>query len=667
MWVAHASLGMRSFLVCSLRPVVRVVGILVIGISQIAGESTARGESAPATAASDGDGDLHDIYAPPPPTPEQQKEIKGLRTEADATLSNGDFDRARREFEQILKIAPNDASAQRDAARAAQAAGEFEYSAEALERAHHFEGHKRDPELHYLRGEALFTLGRNDEARREHRIAELEIGDFPTDRMERLWLARIYARRGFYVLADSIYDRMWPDAPAFDAEVGLNQADAHVMNEDWDGAIRVLGRYLSRDARNIRAREMLAWALEVKGDLDAELAVRQGLAVDAPTGTNLNDYGRALERAADYPGARDEYTDALRAGAKDPEGTIARSALRMRLRMTPELAGAFSARSDSQANALRLQAGLALPFGQRHALSMITWRDESRGGFPSASGSVTGLGAAVQLAARGGTSLIVGGDVRYGSASVSGNIAAGGTVPASDRQTWRAGAQAEVDALLGAHVQINAHGDYDEQWAESPITIQEGGTTDGVTAHVFVFPRDRRLLLDAGTQLRRLTLAPRIGDLQPRADQALFFAGGDVVLWNSPLRLLRGEFVDERMIRRTYLNDAGILSYRHYQLFTDSDPAFDVAHRARAARVDRQPVAGDSQGAGARARRDRPARRRRLRQRTRSARCRRRALSLLIAPTWSSRIALSYDMSHETATGLSGTLHTGWVTYHADL
>ena len=35
-------------------------------------------------------------------------------------------------------MAPHDASAQRDAARAAQAAGEFEYSVEALERAHHF-------------------------------------------------------------------------------------------------------------------------------------------------------------------------------------------------------------------------------------------------------------------------------------------------------------------------------------------------------------------------------------------------------------------------------------------------------------------------------------------------------------------------------------------------
>ena len=660
MCVAHASLGMRSFPVCSLRRVVRVVGILVIAISQLAGESTARGDSAPVAAASEGDsdGELHDIFAPLPPTPEQQKEIKGLRSEADATLSKGDFDRARREFEEILKIAPNDASAQRDAARAAQAAGEFEYSAEALERAHHFEGHKRDPELHYLRGEALFTLGRKEEAQREHRIAELEIGDFPTDRMEKLWLARIYARRGFYVLADKIYDRMWPEAPAFDAEVGLNQADAHVMNEDWDGAIRVLGRYLSLDPSNIRAREMLAWSLEVTGDLDGELAVRQGLAVDAPTGPNLNDYGRALERAADYPDARDEYSGALHAGAKDPQGTIARSALRMRLRMTPELSGAFSARSDSQANALRLQAGLAVPFGQRHAVSMIAWRDESRGGFPSASGSVTGLGAALQLTSRRGTLLVLGGDIRYGSADVSGNIAAGGTVPPSDRQIWRAGGQAEVDAPLGQNVQISAHGDYDEQWAESPVTIQEGGTTDGVTAHVFVFPQSRRLLLDAGTQLRRLTLAPRIGNAEPHADQALFFAGGDLVLWNNPVQVMRGEFVDERMIRRTYLNDAGVISYRHYQLFTDSEPAFQsrIALAPRAS-IDNLSMAIRKVLAGGRVGID-------LRggggyDNERNRTLSQAGLSLLIAPTWSSRIALSYDLSRETATGLSGTLHRG--------
>jgi hypothetical protein len=239
-------------------------------------------------------------------------------------------------------------------------------------------------------------------------------------------------------------------------------------------------------------------------------------------------------------------------------------------------------------------------------------------------------------------------------------------VPRSDRQTWRAGAQAEVDALLGAYAQINAHGGYDEQWAESPITIQEGGTADAVTAHFFLFPHDRRLLLDAGTQLRRLTLAPRIGDAEPHADQALFFIGGDIMLWNNPLRLLRGEFVDEHMLRRTYLNDAGVLSYRHYQLFSDSDPAFQsriaLAPRASIDNLSlairkvfaRGRVGLDLRGGGGYDNE---------RKRTLSQ----AGVSLLIAPTWFSRIGLSYDMSHETATGLSGTLHTGWVTYHADL
>ena len=62
--------------------------------------------------------------------------------------------------------------------------------------------------MHYLRGEALYVLGRDEEARREHHIAELEIGKTPTARMEKLWLARIYARRGYVVLADRLYESM---------------------------------------------------------------------------------------------------------------------------------------------------------------------------------------------------------------------------------------------------------------------------------------------------------------------------------------------------------------------------------------------------------------------------------------------------------------------------
>src|SRR6185369_16905288 len=160
-----------------------------------------------------------------------------------------------------------------------------------------------------------------------------------------------------------------------------------------------------------------------------------------------------------------------------------------------------------------------------------------------ASGSVTGLGAAVTLATRAGSSLMAGGDIRYTSATVGTN-----GIVLSDRQQFNGGGQAELDAPISWFGQVNVHGDLNEQWSESPITIQEGGVTTGTTGHLFLFPRDRRLLLDAGAQLRRLSLAPREGDLTPRANQTLLFIGGDVVLWSSPARLLRGEVMDDRMV-----------------------------------------------------------------------------------------------------------------------
>src|SRR5205814_1032244 len=88
-------------------------------------------------------------------------DVDRLRKEANDDLLSGQFDRARRELEEVLQLLPRDAPAQRDAARAASAAGQFDYAAAALERAHHFEKHTRDPELHYLRGEALYVLGRD--------------------------------------------------------------------------------------------------------------------------------------------------------------------------------------------------------------------------------------------------------------------------------------------------------------------------------------------------------------------------------------------------------------------------------------------------------------------------------------------------------------------------
>jgi len=613
-----------------------------------------------------------DDRASPPPRHAQHvdpKAVEGLRTQANEVLLRGEFDAARREFEEILRLLPGDPAAQRDAARAAQAAGKFEYAAAALERAHHFEEHERDPEIHYLRGEALFVLKRDEEARREHRIAELEIGTDPRERMPKLWLARIYARKGYYVLAHGIYETMWPAAPKFDTEVAINQADAHLMNEDWAGGAEVLRRYLDRDPKSIRAREMLAWALEAKGELDGELAVRKTLAEDEPTTSHRRDYGRALERAANFRAAHREYDGALHLAGRDADVTLVTSTERMLYRTTPEVAGGLQVRRDPQARSLRAQASAALPFGSRHSVSVIAWHDESHTADNLAllpgGGIVTGVSSSVMLGARSGASVLLGSDLRYSRASFGEN-----GVAYDGSQTWRVGGMTEVDAPLGRNMHVNLRGDLNEQWSEAPITIQEGGVTSGGTGHFYLFPRDRRLLLDAGAQVRRLSLAPTDGDPYPSpAFQQLYFIGGDLILWSNPDRILRGEALDERMVRRTYLNNAGIISYRHYQLFTDafSSDNLPTARIVLAPRAAIHNVSGIFRTVFAKQRAGLDLRGGVGYDTVRQHVLTQAGASLVIAPSWAHRLVISYDMARETATGLQGTLHTGWLSYHADL
>src|SRR5262249_31135245 len=145
------------------------------------------------------------------------------------------------------------------------------------------------------------------------------------------------------------------------------------------------------------------------------------------------------------------------------------------------------------------------------------------------------------------------------------------------------GAFAEGDLPLGNIAELNVHGDFNEQWAEAPITIHEGGIMSGGTMHLFLFPPSRIVLVDAGLQVRRLTIDSQdVGTPLPEASQQLFFAGIDFNLWATPARLVRGEVLDERLARRTYLTDAGVLAYRHYELFTSASPDFRIALAPRA-------------------------------------------------------------------------------------
>jgi tetratricopeptide (TPR) repeat protein len=637
--------------------VVAAAMILLFVSSTAAAQDVASSEGAP--------------RAPAPASGASASTVEALRQHATETLSHGDFDRARREFEKVLAISPEDGPAERDAARAAQAAGEFEYAVEALERAHHFEHHTADPELHYLRGEALYTLGRDPEAEREHRICELEIALKPAGRMEKLWLARIYARRGYVVLADRVYESLLPPPPAHDTEVALNQADAHLLNKDWTGGARVLRRYLALDPKSVRGREMLAWALEAGEDLDGEIDVRRSLVEDQPTQANERDYGRALERAGNFRAARDAYGGALAAGgtAGAPDATLVTSYDRMLFRTTPEVTGGAELRADPQAWAWRLQTGAALPFGTRHHVAALAWHDESDdrhanqvvgANVLSESGTVTGFGVYGVLAARRGAWVLGGADGRVTSMRGSDSQ---GSVLLGPLWHVRAGGQVETNVPLFGFSEVNVHADLNEQWNEAPVTVEKGGDQTGALAHVFLFPQSRWVLADIGAAGRRLSLTPIAGPV-PTANQFLYWGGIDFNLWAASGRIVRGESLDEKMVRRTYLNDAGVLALRHYELYTHASPNFSIALAPRESvnngtLIIRKVLAGGRVGfdlhggAGYDNARDHF-----LAQ---------GGGSVVVAATWSTRLLASYDIARDTATGLTGTLQIAWLTLHADL
>ena len=597
-------------------------------------------------------------------------DVERLRKDAGDNLLNGQFDKARHELEQVLEQMPRDAPAQRDAARAAAAAGQFDYAVAALERAHHFEHHTRDPEIHYLRGEALYVLGRDDEARREHHIAELEIGKTPTAKVEKMWLARIYARRGYIVLADRLYESMLPAPPATDTEVALNQADAHLINEDWRGGAVVLRRFLAVEPKNVRGREMLAWALEASGELDGELEVRRTLSDDLPTPAHDRDYARALERSESFAAARDRYKRALGEEGPNADATLAASYRRMLFRTTPELAGGASLRSDPQAWAWHVQAGAAMPFSKRHALSALAWHDSSQdwhanqvvgSNVLSKSGTVTGLGLQLLLGRPAETSLLIGADARY--ATEAGRDS-NGVDQLFGRQGFHFGALAEGAANLGQHVNINIASYLNEQWNEAPITVHEGGTMTGGTGHLYLYPKSRVVLFDGGAQARQLRLSQEGTPEPPKANQLLLWAGVDFNLWAQPTRVVRAEALDERLVRRTYLTDAGVLAYRHYELVTHAQPDFRISLAPRASidngtLIIRKALAGgrigfDIHGGGGY-------------DNIRDHVLAQGGGAFVMALSWSTRLTASYDLWQETATGLPGTLQIGWLTFHADI
>ena len=595
---------------------------------------------------------------------QQRAKVEALRAEAAAALNRSDWKAARSLFGQLLVLSPHDAAAQRDAGRAAMAAGDFADAAEVLEEAHHSVGHHSDAELHYLRGEALYELGRTDEARAEHRIAELEIGPGQVERMQSLWLARIYARRGELPRADGVYESLWPPvSQPVDVEVGLNHAEAHLLAHDWKGAARVLRRFIERAPDNLRARHMLAWALEADGDLAGELAVRAPLASDDPTAASEQEYGRALERAGDYRLALTSYQLAAdRAGT--PDTLLVQARDRMRYRLTPEVAGGFVFRTDPTTTTERAFAGAAFPFGARHLASLLATHDNAHGGYPIASSATTALTAAVVFGARWGGWMMLGAQGRTVTEEPTLN---GVALQSTGGMKW--GGVGEFDTPIGAPVRVNLRAELENQWAEAPVAIRENGAVTGLTGNLYVFPlpSTQDFIVVTGTQVRRLMIEPAASTTsRPMSSQFLGWVGLDYVVWKNPGSMLRGQILDERLARPTDIAGALVFSLRHYELYgrTDADFESRIALLDRS-RIDIMTVAvrnalGDGRfGFEARGGLGYESTRRNLLSQG--------GLALYVAGGAASRATISYDMAQETTTGLAGRRHTAWVAYHVDI
>ena len=197
--------------------------------------------------------------------------------------------------------------------------------------------------------------------------------------MKKLWLARIYARRGYVVLADRLYESMQPPPPKFDDEVALNQADAHLLNKDWEGGARVLRRYLALDPKNLR------------GARDAGLGARRPTAISTaswrcagawptttrPPRTSATTGGRWSAPPATAPPAM-QYARRDRRRRRAPTPRWSRRYSRMRYRATPELAGGGS--GPLRSAGLGLAACRPAPrcrSGRATRPALLAWHDSS--------------------------------------------------------------------------------------------------------------------------------------------------------------------------------------------------------------------------------------------------------------------------------------------------
>lgn len=577
----------------------------------------------------------------------------GLQTlideEARAAMAKGDFRRAWYLFWRLLEIDPDDTRALRESARVGQALGSFDYSVKAFARVETLSGGKPDPELHYLRGEALDAIGRHDEAEREWTECARQLAAAPLDRQGTLWLARIAALRKQLPESLRLYETLLPDDRGSTdyADLRILEVEAYALSKRWKDAERELRALLELQPQHPRAQAILAWVLEARGT-DVEAAdLRAAFAGEwVDHNQKTVDYARALERVYDLPGALSRYREARALGVPELDGDIDR----IHGRVAPEVGGGVQMRDDGSGTVAGWQAGANLGLGRRTRVAFNLAQEASSGAALPLLGEDRTISGALWLMRSNHH-----GD-RYGAA-VTGRQ--------SERFGGGVGASIAAMSSQDRSLQFQLRGDWGQAWRESATTVREGGVVDAASLVAYKSTAHGKLLFSVGLQGRRLGLSPRPGEMELHAAQVLGVAGADYTLTSDPTRLARGEILGDEMLAPRSLTSAVVLSYRHYEL-TGDDPfgerlslvtrsSLDELSATASRVLDRKGrLAGEVRGGIGH-------------DWARQGERYRAGASLMLSLTRWSRFTFDYDVATETTTGLVGNRHAGQAVLHVDL
>jgi hypothetical protein len=440
-----------------------------------------------------------------------------------------------------------------------------------------------------------------------------------------------------------------------DSPATLDRAAQLIEARALDQAMTLLDGVLAGDPTNRRARELLAFALESAGDFKRELRVRVALVADYPNDAQIQAaYGRVLERIGDERAALHEYQRARELDGADAE--LEKAIDRLRGRIAVEVGAAAAVLTDPAATAGHIQIGSAVPIATRIHLALLGAYYVAADTTTSRSSTIVAAAPSIVLRSPNGAWLAAGPRLNHTILTgTAGDVAIGGALAGT--------------APLGSHVTVELRAEGEALWDEAAIALLHGGRQTGGIGRVYVHAFERRLLLQAGSQARLLSLlvAPP-GEPAVRADarQALVAAGADVVVWRRQGGEVRGEILDDALIAPSSLPTAITASYRHYEAYAENSTAFAtvVALPGRSA-IDeasgRVSVVSRNRALGVELRGGVG------RDSAQNAWLWRAGGAALWAPTSAIRFALRYDHATQVIPGYAGSREEGWISCHVDL